>query len=269
MIDGSSLPFADNVEITREVVKYAHPLGVTVEGELGVLAGVEDHVAAENSTYTDPILACEFIKRTGVDCLAVSYGTQHGAVKGKHVKLRREIAVAIKENLRYAGIDAMLVSHGSSTVPQHIVNKINSLGGRIANANGIPIDELLGVIPCGICKINVDTDIRLAITRNMWEYFTSPPEQERNIALEAVRALLLRNPDQFDPRVYLPPVMEQLIVLSEITDPGMLDLIRLMKAGVKEVVGALIVQFGSLGHAEDVVVKTLDEMASVYGKDRV
>jgi len=266
MIDGSSLPYGDNVELTREVVKYAHPLGVTVEGELGVLAGVEDHVSAANSTYTDPVLASDFVKKTGVDCLAGSYGTQHGAVKGKKVKLRKEIAIAIKENLRYAGIDVMLVSHGSSSVPQYIVNKINDLGGRLANANGIPIDELTGVIPYGICKINVDTDIRLAITRNVWEYFTANPNKKDSAALGAVWALLAANPDKFDPRVYLPPVMDQLIVQTDITDPDLLDLIRLMKSGVKEVVGALIVQFGSLGQAERVNVKTLEEMAYFYGE---
>ena len=266
MIDGSSLPYPDNVELTREIVKYAHPFGVTVEGELGVLAGVEDHVSAENSTYTDPVLASDFIRKTGVDCLAISYGTQHGAVKGKHVKLRKEIAVAIKENLRFAGIGAMLVSHGSSTVPQHIVNKINALGGRISNANGIPIDELLGVIPYGICKINVDTDIRLAITRNVWEYFTACPDKKDSPTLGAVWALLAGNPDKFDPRIYLPPVMDQLIARTDINDPDILKLVDLMKAGVKEVVGALIVQFGSLGHAQDVAVKTLEEMAKFYGR---
>jgi fructose-bisphosphate aldolase class II len=134
MIDGSSLPYNDNVELTREVVKYAHPLGVTVEGELGVLAGIEDHVFSENSTYTDPMLACDFIKKTGVDCLAISYGTKHGAVKGKNVKLRREIAIATSENLRHAGILPLLVSHGSSTVPQYIVEKINKLPPSCATA---------------------------------------------------------------------------------------------------------------------------------------
>ena len=264
MIDGSSLPYDDNVELTREIVKYAHPFGVTVEGELGVLAGVEDHVSAENSTYTDPMLACDFIKKTGVDCLAISYGTQHGAVKGKNIKLRREIAVAIKENLRFSGVDAMLVSHGSSTVPGYIVDKINALGGKIAGANGIPIAELLSVISSGVCKINVDTDIRLAVTRNLWEYFTCDPVKQSSPVLGPVWCLLKANPEKFDPRVFLPPVMDSLIVQTDIKDPDLIDLVNLMKAGVKEVVGALIVQFGSAGHADDVAIKTLGEMSDFY-----
>ena len=264
MIDGSSLPFKDNVELTREVVKYAHPLGVTVEGELGILAGVEDHVSAAGSTYTDPVLACEFVEKTGVDCLAVSYGTQHGAVKGNDVKLRREIAIAICENLRYKGVTALLVSHGSSTVPMYIVEKINSLGGAIQNANGIPIDELTAVIRCGIRKINVDTDIRLAVTRNFREYFVKYPEKCASPSIGPVWELMKKNPGKFDPRVFLPPVMDKMIVETEITDEDVLDLVALVKAGVKEVVGALIVSFGSLGHADDVEIKSLEQMAQVY-----
>lgn len=264
MIDGSSLHYGENVELTREVVKYAHPLGVTVEGELGILAGVEDHVQAERSTYTDPVLACDFFKKTGVDCLAVSYGTQHGAVKGKNVKLRKEIAIAVTENLRHAGMLARLVSHGSSTVPGYIVDRINELGGAIQNANGIPIGELQAVIPHGICKINVDTDIRLAITRNMREYFHAKPQKKTSPTLSPVWALMEANPDKFDPRVYLVPVMDQLIVDAPLSDPDLLDLVELFKAGVKEVVGALIVQFGSHGWAERVERKTLEEMAAFY-----
>ena len=144
MIDGSSLPFEENVELTREVVKYAHARGVSVEGELGVLAGVEDHVFAANSTYTNPLSAIEFFKKTGVDALAISYGTMHGASKGKDVKLRKEIPIAIKECMNHEGIQGALVSHGSSTVPQYIVNEINALGGNIQNAYGISKEEPLG-----------------------------------------------------------------------------------------------------------------------------
>ncbi|MDR1586158.1 MAG: class II fructose-bisphosphate aldolase [Treponema sp.] len=266
MIDGSSLPFGDNVELTREVVKYAHPLGVSVEGELGVLAGVEDHVSAANSNYTDPALACEFVQKTGVDCLAISYGTQHGAVKGSNVKLRREIAVAAVENLRFKGINALLVSHGSSTVPQYIVERINALGGAIKNANGIPIEELKAVIGCGIRKINVDTDIRLAVTRNFREYFTRYQEKRKSPSVGAVWELMEKNPDKFDPRVFLPPVMEPMITETKITDPDLLDLVELVKAGVKEVVGALIVSFGSIGHAGDVEIKSLEQMALFYNQ---
>lgn len=264
MIDGSSLPYEQNVELTREVVKYAHPLGVTVEGELGVLAGVEDHVAAERSTYTDPVLACDFFKKTGVDCLAISYGTQHGATKGKGVKLRREIAIATSENLLFAKIPSLLVSHGSSTVPQYIVERINSLGGNIQNANGIPIEELKSAIPCGIRKINVDTDIRLAITRNFREYFAQNEAKKKSASIGGVWQLMEQNPDKFDPRVYFPPVMNQMIMETDEVDADVAALIQLVKAGVKEVVGMLIVQFGSAGQAGAVEMKTIEEMRQVY-----
>ena len=264
MIDGSALPFEDNVALTREAVKYAHPLGVTVEGELGILAGVEDHVSADSSNYTDPVLACEFIEKTGVDCLAISYGTQHGAIKGNDVKLRREIAIATVENLRYKGKHALLVSHGSSTVPKYIVEKINTLGGAIQNANGIPIDELIAVINCGVRKINVDTDIRLAVTRNFREFFVKYPEKRKSPSIGPVWELMEKNPAKFDPRIFLPPVMEQMILETEIKDQDVAELVALIKTGVKEVVGTLIVYFGSFGHVDDVEIKSLEQMAQEY-----
>lgn len=264
MIDGSSLPYEENVELTREVVKYAHPFGVTVEAELGVLAGVEDHVFSDSSTYTDPVLAYDFVKKTGVDCLAISYGTQHGAVKGKDIKLRREIATAISENLRHAGVLPMLVSHGSSTVPQHMVQVINNLGGKLIDANGIPLKELKAVVDCGICKINIDTDIRLAITRNFYQYFTDHPEKRTSTTVGAVYRLMMENPDKFDPRVFLPPVMDDMVNDVEVTDVDVQELVELIKRGVREAVGTLIVEFGSHGKAEVVPVKTLAEMDAYY-----
>lgn len=199
MIDGSSLPFDENVELTREVVKYAHERGVSVEGELGVLAGVEDHVFSATSTYTNPLKAVEFFKKTGVDALAISYGTMHGASKGKNVKLRKEIVIAIKECMMHEGIFGVLVSHGSSTVPKYIVDEINALGGNIQNAHGISVDELKAAIPCGIGKINVDTDIRLAVTRNMKEFFHNYPEKRNSPSIGGVYKLLEEKKDQFDP----------------------------------------------------------------------
>jgi fructose-bisphosphate aldolase class II len=264
MIDGSSFPYEKNIELTREIVKYAHQSGVTVEGELGVLAGMEDHVTAMNSTYTDPVLACDFVKKTGVDCLAISYGTQHGAVKGANVKLRREIAIAASENLRFAGIDALLVSHGSSTVPRYIVERINALGGAVKDANGIPIEELRAAIPWGIRKINVDTDIRLAVTRNFREFFHEHPEKKTSSSIGGVWQLMEKNPDKFDPRIYLPPVMDLMIMSAEITDHDILELVELVKSGVREAVGTLIVEFGSCSHADDVEIRSLEQMADFY-----
>ena len=260
MIDGSSLSFEENVELTREVVKYAHARGVSVEGELGVLAGVEDHVFSANSAYTNPLKAVEFFRKTGCDALAISYGTMHGASKGKDVKLRKEIAIAIKECLMHENLFGVLVSHGSSTVPTYIVDEINALGGNIQNAHGIAIDELKSAIPCGIGKINVDTDIRLAVTRNMKEYFMKNPSKRNSASVGAVYRLLEEKRDQFDPRVFLPPVMDT-VMYGTIPDSDVADLMAAVEKGVKEAIGTLVVEFGSYGKAPLVEQVTLEEMA--------
>ena len=268
MIDGSSLPFEKNVELTREVVKYAHARGVTVEGELGVLAGVEDHVFSTSSTYTNPLDALEFIRKTKVDALAVSYGTMHGANKGKNVKLRHEIVVAIKECLRHAGIFCAIVSHGSSTVPRHIVDELAALGGSIPNAYGVPLEELKAAISAGIGKINVDTDIRLAVTRNLKELFNERPELRGSASIGGVYELLEKKPSAFDPRVFLPPVMDT-VMYGTAEDDDRTALADAIERGVKEAAGALIVAFGSLGRARLVERVTLDEMALRYKKEGI
>ena len=263
MIDGSSLPLEQNIELTREVVKYAHARGVSVEGELGVLGGQEDHVFAASSTYTNPLDAVKFIQETGVDALAISYGTQHGANKGKNAKLRREIPIAIKECINRLGIFCALVSHGSSTVPQYIVQEINALGGDIQNAYGIRVDELLAAIPCGIRKINVDTDIRLAVTRNMKELFAQRPELQESPSIGGVYALLEEKKTAFDPRVFFPPVMDA-VLTGNLPDGDTALLMSRVEAGVKEAVGSLIVHFGSYGRAPLVEQKSLEDMIAVY-----
>lgn len=263
MIDGSSLEFDQNVELTREVVKYAHARGVSVEGELGVLAGVEDHVFASNSTYTNPLKAVEFFKKTGVDALAISYGTMHGASKGKDVKLRKQIPIAIRECLNHEGIRGGLVSHGSSTVPRYIVDEINALGGNIQNAHGISREELKEAIKCGINKINVDTDIRLAVTRNMKELFAGSPKLQESPSIGGVYRLLEENRDQFDPRVFLPPVMDT-VMYGNVPDEDVARLMECVEKGVKEAVGTLIVQFGAYGKAPLVKQPTLEEMKEFY-----
>lgn len=269
MIDGSHLPYDDNVELTREVVKYAHSLGVTVEGELGILAGMEDDVFSETSTYTNPVKVCDFFRKTGVDCLAISYGTKHGANKGKDIKIRREIAIASMENLRYEGIFGVLVSHGSSTVPQYIVDEINNLGGNITNAHGIPVEQLISVISCGIGKINIDTDIRLAVTRNIREYFYNNPEKKNSPAIGAIWTLLEQNPGEFDPRTYITPIMDYLITGKESGNSDIKDIEECFKKGVKEVVGTLVVKFGSVGYAPKIENVTLEQMAERYKKEAV
>jgi len=263
MIDGSSLPFKENIELTREVVRYAHARGVSVEGELGVLAGVEDHVFSESSTYTNPLDAIEFFRKTGVDALAISYGTMHGASKGKNVKLRREIAVAIRECLNHLGIFGALVSHGSSTVPQYIVNEINDLGGQLTNTYGIAIQELLMAVDAGINKINVDTDIRLAVTRNLKEFFVRYPEKQSSASIGGIYELLESKKDAFDPRVFLPPIMNT-VMYGEVPDEDVAAIVECVERGAREVVGTLIVQFGSYGKAPLVECVSLDQMAERY-----
>ena len=268
MIDGSSLSFEDNVELTREVVKYAHPLGVTVEGELGVLAGVEDHVFSSTSTYTNPLKAVEFFKKTKCDALAISYGTMHGANKGKDTKIRKEIAIATKECMRHEGISGFLVSHGSSTVPQYIVQEINALGGDIRNAYGIALDQLVEVGHSSISKINVDTDIRLAVTRNMKELFAAEPALQESASIGKVYELLEANKQAFDPRAFLPPLMDT-VMYGNVPDADVGRIVDCIERGVKEVIGTLIVQFGSYGKAPQVERVTLEQMASRYQKEGI
>jgi fructose-bisphosphate aldolase class II len=268
MIDGSSLSLKDNIELTREVVKYAHPFGVTVEGELGILAGIEDHVFSETSSYTNPLDAIRFFKETKVDALAISYGTMHGANKGKDAKVRKEIAIAVKECLRHEHIFGILVSHGSSTVPQYIVQEINNLGGDIRNAYGIALSQLKEVGKLGIGKINVDTDIRLAVTRNLREYFVLQPEHQSDPAVKAIWNIMEANPQAFDPRVFLPPIMDT-VMYGTIPNDSVRQIVSCIRKGVMEVVGTLIVEFGCVGKASEVEIKDLGWMADFYRKEGI
>ena len=268
MIDGSSLPFEENVELTREVVKYAHERGVSVEGELGVLAGVEDHVFSADSTYTNPLSAIEFFRKTGVDALAISYGTMHGANKGKGAVIRKEIAIAIKECMRHEGIEGYLVSHGSSTVPQYIVDEINGLGGELTNTYGIDVNQLIEASHCGINKINVDTDIRLAVTRNMKELFDKEKTLRNSASIGAVSELLEKNKSAFDPRVFITPIMDT-VMYGNVPDEDVARICKCIEDGVKEVVGTLIVKFGSYGKGPEVELVTLEQMADRYKKQGI
>lgn len=265
MIDGSSLPYEENIELTREVVRYAHPLGVTVEGELGVLAGVEDHVFSASSTYTNPLQAVDFFKKTRVDALAISYGTMHGANKGKDAKIRREIAVATKECMRHEGIDGFLVSHGSSTVPQEFVRQINELGGRMENAYGIDVDQLVDVSRCGINKINVDTDLRMASSRNVLELFQDHPELRESESVACVYRDLTANPANVDPRNYVSGIMDA-ILHGELADEDVELVDDCLYRGTISAIAPLLVQFGSYRNASEVIPVSLEEMAERYQK---
>ena len=190
MIDGSHLPYEENVALTRRVVEYAHQYDVTVEGELGVLAGVEDDVKAEHHTYTQPEEVEDFVKRTGVDSLAISIGTSHGAFKfkpGQKPEIRLDILTEIEK--RIPGFPIVL--HGSSSVPQDIVAQINAYGGKLKDSIGIPEDQLRKAARSAVCKINIDSDGRLAMTA-------------------AIRKVFVEKPEEFDPRKYLGPARDQL-----------------------------------------------------------
>ena len=187
MIDGSHLPYEENVALTKKVVDYAHDHGVVVEGELGRLAGIEDDVKVsdEDSSYTKPEEVCDFVGRTGVDSLAIAIGTSHGAYKfkpGQDPKLRIDILEEVEKQL--PGFPIVL--HGASSVIPEFVEEINKYGGKMDNAIGIPESELRKAAEHAVCKINIDSDLRLAMTA-------------------AIRKYMAENPSHFDPRQYLAP----------------------------------------------------------------
>ena len=263
MIDGSHLPLKENIELTRNVVEEAHLRGISVEGELGILRGVEDEVVGLKDVYTHPKDALTFIIETGVDALAISYGTQHGANKRKNVQIRKEIAIATNELLLHEGVDCALVSHGSSSVPYDVVETINQLGGDLKDTAGIPVEQIQEVIPYGIAKINVDTDIRLVITRNIRGYFKQRPDAKDDEVLCSIWKKLQEGPTEFDPRSYMVPA-QHFMISGKMPTMHFRNLMSLVEQGVKEIVGERIVQFGSVRSMYGVEPKTLEEMAQFY-----
>ena len=200
MIDGSHLPFEENIALTRKVVEYAHDRNVTVEGELGRLAGVEDEVKvkAEDSSYTDPDQVQEFAERTGVDSLAIAIGTSHGAFKFKGTpKLRFDILEEVARRL--PGFPIVL--HGASSVIPEFVDMVNQYGGKMPGAQGVPEDMLRKAASMAVCKINIDSDLRLAMTASIREHFAL-------------------HPADFDPRQYLKPARQAIkeLVTHKIVD---------------------------------------------------
>ena len=197
MIDASSKPFAENIEITKKVVEYAHDHGVVVEAELGSLAGVEDEVqvSTEDSSYTRPEEVEEFVNKTGCDSLAIAIGTSHGAYKFTAAQCtRNEKGELVPPPLRFDILDEVvrrlpgfpIVLHGSSSVPQEFVKMVNANGGKMPDAVGIPEEQLRQAARSAVCKINIDSDLRLAMTGTIRQFFTE-------------------HPDKFDPREYLKP----------------------------------------------------------------
>lgn len=200
MIDGSHLPYDENVALTKKVVEYAHQFDVTVEGELGVLAGVEDEVSAEHHTYTKPEEVVDFVSKTGCDSLAISIGTSHGANKFKPEQCTRNAdGVLVPPPLRFDVLEGVekelpgfpIVLHGSSSVPPEEVATINKYGGALKDAIGIPEEQLRRAAKSSVCKINIDSDSRLAMTASVREVFALQPAE-------------------FDPRKYLGPARENM-----------------------------------------------------------
>jgi fructose-bisphosphate aldolase class II len=238
MMDGSlkedgktPASFEENVEVTRRVVEFAHPRGVTVEGEIGVLGGVEDGHGAGGSGLdhvTDPDQAVEFAERTGVDALAIAIGTSHGAYKFTKKPdgsvLKMDILIEIHKRLPHTH----LVMHGSSSVPKDLQDIINQYGGKLKETWGVPVEEIQLGIRNGVRKINVDTDNRLAITG-------------------AIRKVFAESPEKFDPRDYLKPARE----------------------AMKKVVALRMTQFGQAGHAGDYTPLSIEEMAKGYASGKL
>ena len=212
MIDGSKHKFEDNIALTKQVVEYAHSKGAVVEGELGRLAGIEDavNVSLEDSSYTDPAQVEEFVTKTGVDSLAIAIGTSHGAYKFTPEQCTRdERGVLVPPPLRFDILEEVsrrlpgfpIVLHGASSVPQEFVETINKYGGKMPDAVGVPEDQLRKAAALSVCKINIDSDLRLAMTAAIREHFAT-------------------NPDHFDPRQYLKPARENIkrIVKHKLTE---------------------------------------------------
>jgi fructose-bisphosphate aldolase class II len=217
MIDGSHYPYEENIALTKQVVEYAHSKDVVVEGELGILAGIEEEVSAEKSTYTRPEEVEDFVSRTGVDSLAIAIGTSHGAYKFK-IKpgealppLRFDILAECERRLP----NFPIVLHGASSVLPKYVNIINQYGGNLEGAVGVPEDQLRRAAKSAVCKVNIDTDGRLVVTA-------------------MVRKVLAENPKEFDPRKYLGPAREELV--------------EMIKRKNKEVLGCA-------GHGKEIISK--------------
>lgn len=247
MIDASGLPFEENMALTREVVLYAHERNVTVEAELGALAGREDKYGRAHQIYTDPTQVVPFLDGSGADCLAISYGTLHGPNKGKELRLRSEIAVAAWENMLFQGKVHPLVSHGSSLVRQDIVAAINERGCCLREAHGVPLKQLLDVIPYGIAKINIGTDLRLAILRNLLEYSDSVDAKKISPKAAQIQEIVKLHPDCIDERVLFLPIREELTAFCDSDEAH--PFICLMRQAVMETAGRLLVHFGAAGRA--------------------
>jgi fructose-bisphosphate aldolase class II len=270
MIDASTLDFEDNIKLTKEIVTYAHAKGLSVEGEYGKLAGVEEDVVHEKTTYADPFLVPYFLNESGADALAVAYGTSHGPNKGSAGGLEK-LAVHIVES-SYKGMVAygqnehhFLVSHGSSTVPQEIVSEINALGGKVQGAAGIPMHKLQEAVRAGIRKINIDTDLRLGITATFrkWFHDNTGIENTSSDVLTPIKNMLDEKLEAIDPRDYL-KVIDINLLRTNPAGTVLEEVMSLVQARIAAHVEMLVNQFGCAGIAGLVKRVSLDQMRKTY-----
>lgn len=269
MIDASALDFMDNVGLTTKIVAYAHLKGISVEGEYGKLAGVEEDIVHESTTYADPFLVPYFFNETGADALAVAYGTSHGPNKGQGLE---NLAIDIVDQ-SYKGMKAygqnenhFLVSHGSSTVPHDIVAEINALGGQVEGAAGIPMEKIKEAIQAGMRKINIDTDLRLGITATFRKYFKDHPgiEADSPDFLQPIKNVLDEKLGTIDPRDYL-KVIDVELLRGDPTGTVLEEVMVQVQERIAAHVEMLVHEFGCAGLAGQVEQVSLNDLATRYG----
>lgn len=268
MIDASKLDLEENIRATKTIVEYAHPKGISVEGEYGKLAGVEEDVIHEKTTYADPYLVPYFFNETGTDALAVAYGTSHGPNKGTGLQ---NLAIDVVDQ-SYRGMkaygqnnDHFLVGHGSSTVPQDIVAEINRYGGGVKNAAGIPMNKIQEAIAAGIRKVNIDTDLRLGITATFRKYFVDHPgiESASPDVLQPIKKVLDETPEAIDPRDYL-KVIDVELLRDDPAGTVLEEVMILVKERIAAHVEMLVHKFGCAGLQSKVERISLEALAKKY-----
>jgi fructose-bisphosphate aldolase class II len=269
MLDVSKLEYDANITATRAIVEMAHPKGISVEAELGKLAGVEEDVQSEKTTYADPFLVPNFFAKSGADSLAIAYGTSHGPNKGAGLE---KLAVHIVDRCYRAmtayeqNLGHFLVSHGSSTVPPDLINEINSYGGQMKDARGIPMDRIQAAIAAGIRKVNIDTDLRLGITATFRRYFAERPGIERSSPdLSGIKQVLDANPTVMDPRDYFGHI-DKARLRRDPKGTALEEVMGLVKERLASHVEHLCRAFGSAGLAGEVKGHSPDEMKRFYAK---
>ena len=272
MIDASDEEFPLNVAITRGMVAYGHPRGVGVEGEYGQLSGIEEDIVHQETVYANPDKVVQFFKESGVDALAIAYGTSHGPNKGSNIdEVRTDIVRDSYKNMVEAGLndEHFLVGHGSSTVPQDLVQEINELGGNLVGAQGVPLEKLAEGISYGLRKINIDTDLRLGITATTRKFFKDNPAAARTETLKGAKEVLDEQLDVIDPRDYLGEVKPFDILREPPEESGcqeFVDLMGLIKERIAGHVEFLVNEFGVAGLADSVEKVSQEEMKERYSE---